>query len=85
MTSRVTKYLNLTTGITIVPEGQPVYSELATEVTVDDEAAGPFIRIKQCPDDPQPGEICIDLEEWPHIVKAVNAMIETAKLLEKKV
>ncbi|MEI6389273.1 MAG: hypothetical protein WCQ50_21920 [Spirochaetota bacterium] len=79
------KYTTLVTGVTVLPEGEPIYSARATTISVDDEAGGAFIKIKQCPDDPEPGEICIDLEEWPHIVKAMDRMIETIKLLEKKV
>ena len=82
--SVMNKYTNLITGITVVPEGEPIYSERATIISVDDEAAGAFIRIKQCPDDPEPGEICIDLEEWPNIVEAGNAVIKTAKVLNQK-
>ena len=38
--TRITRY-------TIAPEGEPIFSELATHVEIDDEAAGEFVVIKQ--------------------------------------
>lgn len=38
-------------AITILPEGKPIYDEMATTVRVEDDAAGPFLMIEQCRDD----------------------------------
>jgi hypothetical protein len=62
--SRVTQY-------TIVPKGQPIFSEFATEVLIEDEAAGEFIVIRQGTKD-----VKIDVIEWEHVKKAVDKLVE---------
>ena len=62
--SRVTQY-------TIVPKGQPIFSEFATEVLIADEAAGEFIIIRQ-----GTKEVKIDGIEWEHVKKAVDKLVE---------
>jgi hypothetical protein len=40
-----------------------------------DEAAGPFIRLLQCGDSSERGEIRIDLDEWGAIKEAADTML----------
>ena len=63
------------TRLTIAPEGEPIFSESATHVEIEDEASGEFIRIRQINDNAQPGEISIDVSQWPLFKEAVEAMI----------
>lgn len=69
--------MKLTTRITqvfVLPEGQPLYSEGATQISITDEAAGEFVTIDQTGTSDF-GKIAIDPEEWPAIREAVNKMI----------
>ena len=54
----------------VAPDGEPIYSEKAIKISVDDEGGGEFIAIAQ-----GDGEIRIDLEEWPSIEEAVKTAI----------
>ena len=62
--------------LVIAPKGEPLFSEAATSVEIDDEAAGEFVKVTQ-----QDGSmnvsksITIDPDEWPLIRDAVNAMV----------
>lgn len=35
------------TEICVMPKGQPVFSELTTRISIDDEAAGEFVKVTQ--------------------------------------
>jgi hypothetical protein len=62
------------TQITVVPDGEPIFSERAVTISIRDEAAGEFVVVKQLTDDPQ--EIAIDPEEWPALREAIDEMIK---------
>ena len=70
------KYQTRTTRVTILPIGEPIFSEMATHVEIDDEAGGEYVRIRQQSDQQNDQAICIDGEEWPHIVEAVETMLK---------
>lgn len=59
-----------TTQITVVPDGQPIFDELATIITIEDEAAGEFVSARNCG-----GSISIGVGEWPKIREAIDMMI----------
>jgi len=59
----------------VKPKGKPIYDEQATIIEMTDEAAGPFIKLKQCHDDSKIGEIQLDPAEWTTIKQAVETMI----------
>lgn len=69
--------------MTITPEGEPIFSEQATEISIDDEAAGEFIVIKQ----PMrtDGGIAINPDEWPIISKTVERMLSEMEEYEKSI
>jgi hypothetical protein len=52
-----------------MPAGEPIFSEQATEVYIEDEAAGPFVVVAQ-----GEGKVSMDFEQWP----AIRDAIETA-------
>ena len=60
----------------IKPVGDPIYSELATEITIDDESAGPFIKIHQSAENIANGTVLITKAEWPLIKEAVEELLE---------
>ena len=67
------------TEITVVPEGEPLFSEDATKIRIHGEHAGEFVTVQQCPDDPEPGTVNIDPAEWPVVRKAINEMVNNCK------
>ena len=70
MITRVTK-------LTITPDGEPLFIERATDVLIDDEAAGEFVVVEQHAD--ELGKIAIDPDEWPMIRAAINRMVKECR------
>lgn len=70
MNTRITK-------LTVVPPGEPIFCERATNIEIADEAAGEFLELTQPGDDF--GKIRFDVEEWPHIREAVERLIVEMK------
>lgn len=75
---------------TIVPKtltvkriGEPISDEYATEVSIDDEAGGLFIKLNQYKDDGS-AELRFDVDEWPMIARAVRMAIRTIKKIEEE-
>lgn len=80
------QYDIITTRLTVVPEGEPIYSEMATHVDMQDEAAGPFVELAQIGKIGDEGRsvIRIDLEEWPTIRGAIDQMIDLIGRLDSQ-
>ena len=57
-------------------EDNPIFGESSTHVTIDDEAGGPFIILKQCHDYIKPGEVRLDMEELELICKVARKMVK---------
>lgn len=57
----------------IKPEDEQIFSEMATVVSVDDEAAGAFIVMSQCGNDGYQ-KLKIDFSEWGLICEAVELL-----------
>ena len=72
----------ITSRITVLPENQPIFSELATEITIMDEAAGPYIEMRQIAQSGGEDILRFDIDEWPHITKAVGKLIQETKKLK---
>lgn len=67
------KYTKTTLVVSVHPEGDnPIYSESATHVCVEDESGGPFITLKQSHSNIQPGEVRLDFEEFKSVIEAVE-------------
>jgi hypothetical protein len=73
----------ITSRITVLPKGEPIFSYQATEISIVDEAAGPFFEIKQFPQEGDEQSIKFNVEEWPHIAKAVGKLIQEIKKLKQ--
>lgn len=54
----------------ICREGEPIYSEMTTLVSIRDDGDGEFVEVSQ-----ESGRISIDVDEWPEIKAAIDAMI----------
>jgi hypothetical protein len=73
----------ITSRITVLPKGESIFSQLATEISIVDEAAGPFIEMRQFPDEGDEKNLRFDLDEWPHIAKAVGKLIQEIEKLKQ--
>ena len=76
------KYVTNTISLIVRPEGEPIFHESATVVAIDDNAAGPFVTIRQQFDSLKPGEIAVDRESWPAIREAVDRQIDECYKIE---
>ncbi len=69
----------------VMPKGEPIFSERATMIEIDDEAAGEFLVISQDHNLPDySGKIVINPEEWPSIKSAIETMIGYIEEAEKE-
>ena len=64
-----------TTQLTVAPDGQPIYSEQAFTVTIDDEAGGEFVLIRSNLETLPSGTISVSPDEWPALREAIERMI----------
>ena len=62
------------TSLIVLPEGEPIFSERATIVRIEDEAGGEYIVVSQ-DSVPGRGNVAINPEEWPDIRDAIERMI----------
>lgn len=75
----MTKHYEIrTTAMTVAPEGEPTFSEMATTVEICDEAAGEFVEVKQR-GRVDIGKIQINPEEWPSLREAIDRMIKACR------
>lgn len=65
-------YITQITAVNIRPADEPIFSEPATNVEIDDDGAGQFVVIRQ--DDQR---IRIDGDVWPIIKETVDKMVKT--------
>lgn len=69
------KYAQTIKSIMVYPEGEPWFHELATEVSLEDEGGGYYIVLTQSPDDPQPGQVRLDLDELDAVYAAAKQLL----------
>jgi len=74
----------ITSRITVLPKGEAIFSHQATEISIVDEAAGPFIEIKQFPQVGDEQTIKFNVEEWPYIAKSMGKILQEIEKLEAK-
>jgi hypothetical protein len=72
-------YTTRTTQISIMPLGEPIFSELCTRITIEDEGAGEFISVRQLKSRGQDQQIDIDPEEWPVLMAAIERIVSECK------
>lgn len=62
----------------VAPKADPIFSELATTITIEDEAAGEYVEVEQeggSTDLAGRRVILITPEEWPLLREAIDRMI----------
>lgn len=65
--------------LAVLPEGDPLFSERCTEVSIDDESGGEFVLIRQPGAIREGNEIAINPEEWPKLRDAIDGMVAQCK------
>jgi hypothetical protein len=63
------------TEVTVLPEGDRLFSEVATHVRIEDESAGEFLEIEQSGMEAEAWKIRISPEEWPALRQVIDEMI----------
>jgi hypothetical protein len=59
------------------PQSEPIYSEMAYTVEIDDEAAGEFLIVRDLSDDA--GKIKIEPEHWLYLRAAIDELFHGLK------
>ena len=76
-----TNYETRITQFTVLPAGEPIFSERATVITIEDEAAGEYVTLTQHHGGEEP-KILIEADDWPLIRQAVETML--AEIAERE-
>ena len=76
------KYQIVIKSLVVLPEGKPIFDEIATEIRIEDEAGGPFIVISQSGFN-EKDTVRFDNEEWQYIIEAVEKLLKESKKVEK--
>jgi len=81
----MSQLITRTLKIAILPKGEPVFSEKATIIEIDDLSAGEYLTITQQYESNRvaPGQLSIDPTEWTIIRDGIEMMIEEIRKHEK--
>ena len=67
-------YHAFVSGITVKPVGQSIFSDMATEICIADDGAGPYVKIVQIGNE---GDgVAIENMSWPYIKESVDRLFE---------
>jgi hypothetical protein len=69
------KYTQTIKSITVYPEGEPWFHELATEVSLEDECGGYYVVLTQSPDAPELGQVRLDPDELDAVYSAAKQLL----------
>lgn len=70
-------YIRRITQLTVLPEGEPIFSEHATAITIEDEAGVEFLLLAQS--GRESNSIAIAPDEWPVLRAAIDEMIDECR------
>ena len=75
------KYTSRITQITVLPVGEPIFSERATVISLDDESGGEFITVKQQMDTTAEMNqtVAFEPEEWEEVKGVIDQMLKDIK------
>lgn len=62
------------TRLHVLPEGEPLFSEQAFTVEIDDEGGGEFVVVRD-----SEGKIRLNAEEWPALCEAIGRMVKECR------
>ena len=63
------------TTVIHAPTDAAIFEGDVTYISIDNEAAGEFVVVKQIDDTAEPGTIKICPDEWPTLRQAINRMV----------
>jgi hypothetical protein len=69
------KYVQTIKTIMVHPQGEPLFHELTTEVSLEDEGGGYYLLLTQCPDNPELGQLRLDTEELDAVYAAAKQLL----------
>ena len=75
----MSNYITRTTQVVVLPEDQPIFSELSTTVTIVDVADEEFVEVGQS-GHISLGKIAINPNEWPALREAIDMMIAQCRV-----
>lgn len=67
-------YEVLMNSVIVLPAGEPIFSELATMIALEDDAAGLFVTVRQEGQNGV-GKVAFCPEEWPLIREQIEKML----------
>jgi len=75
------KYTSRITQMTVLPAGEPIFSEKATVITIEDMAGGEYIQVKQQMDisSDTSQTVAFDPEEWDEVKGVIDQMFKDIK------
>ena len=75
------KYTSRITQITVLPVGEPIFSNMAIVISIDDEAGGEFITVKQQMDysSQKDQTVAFDPDEWEEVKGVIDQMFKDMK------
>lgn len=68
-----------TISLLVNRKDEPIFAEGATEVRIEDEAAGEYVMVIQHCDELKPGEVSIDPAAWPKLRKAIDRLVSKCR------
>lgn len=71
-------YQTRTVSVVVLPKGHELFSEMATTISITDEAGGEFVEVTQSREDGLK-KIAIEPQEWPSIRAAIDRLIGECK------
>ena len=66
-------YITRVTRLAVMPRGHNIFSDMCTNIEIDDEGGGEYIKVFQSVD--SFSGIKINPDEWPAIVEAIDMML----------
>lgn len=77
------KYITRITRLTVLPEKEPIFSEAATHIEIDDASGGEYIKVTQESGNADAGKsVLINDDEWPAIRDAIETMFAEIRKAE---
>ena len=75
------KYTSRITQITVLPIDEPIFSEKATVISIDDESGGEYITVKQQMDygSEKDQTVAFDPDEWEEVKGVIDQMFKDIK------
>jgi hypothetical protein len=76
------KYITRTLKICILPENQPIFSDMATTIEIEDESAGEYVKVAQPNTNEESKSLLITRDEWPQIKAGIETMLAECRIEE---